>query len=156
LADNKRALSAFVFDRRAELCDVLIWDKGRGAPQMQSSVLTNQFEFVYVFGGNGSRSIPHSTFHGTVANVIRIDPGQNVFSDEHKAVFPVDLPIWVMRELCTAASSVIDPFCGTGTTMIAAEQLGRTCYGIDVDPVYCQITIDRWEAFTGQKAVKVG
>ncbi len=40
--------------------------------------------------------------------------------------------------------------------MIAAERQDRTCYAIDVDQSYCQVVIDRWEAFTGKKAKKVG
>jgi len=51
---------------------------------------------------------------------------------------------------------VYDPFLGSGTTIIAAEQLGRRCFALELTPTYCQMTIDRWEAFTGQKAVKVG
>ena len=54
------------------------------------------------------------------------------------------------------ASDVYDPFAGSGTTLIAAEQLGRRCYAIEIAPPYVQIAIDRWEAFTGQTAVKVG
>jgi DNA modification methylase len=49
-----------------------------------------------------------------------------------------------------------DPFAGSGPQIIAAEQLGRRCYAMDILPACCQVTIDRFEAFTGQKAVKVG
>jgi DNA modification methylase len=49
---------------------------------------------------------------------------------------------------------VYDPFAGSGTTIIAAEQLGRKCYAIEIEPSYCQVTIDRWEAFTGKTAAK--
>ena len=54
------------------------------------------------------------------------------------------------------ASDVYEPFCGSGTTLIAAEQLGRRCLAIEIEPQYVQIAIDRWEAFTGQTAVQVG
>ena len=47
-----------------------------------------------------------------------------------------------------------EPFCGSGSQVIAAEQLSRRCYAIEIEPSYCQVTIDRWEAFTGGKAVK--
>lgn len=47
---------------------------------------------------------------------------------------------------------VYDPFLGSGTTLIAAEQLGRRCYGMEIDPIYCDVIIARWEAFTGQQA----
>jgi DNA modification methylase len=48
--------------------------------------------------------------------------------------------------------AVYDPFCGSGTAIIAAEKLGRACYGIDLDPQYVQAAVTRWEAFTGHKA----
>jgi DNA modification methylase len=54
------------------------------------------------------------------------------------------------------ALDVYDPFAGSGTTLIAAEQLGRRCLAIEIEPRYVQIAIDRWEAFTGQTATKVG
>jgi len=59
---------------------------------------------------------------------------------------------------CIANSSkeneiVLDLFGGSGSTLIAAEQLNRTCYMSELDPKYCEVIIKRWEEFTGQKAV---
>ena len=48
---------------------------------------------------------------------------------------------------------VYDPFVGSGTALIAAEKTGRTGFALDLDPTYVQVTIDRWEAYTGQRAV---
>ena len=50
---------------------------------------------------------------------------------------------------------VADIFGGSGTTMIAAEQLGRRCMMMELDPHYCDVIIARWEAFTGQKAERI-
>ena len=50
------------------------------------------------------------------------------------------------------AESVYDPFLGSGTTLIAAEQLGRKCYGMEISPQYCDVIVKRWEKFTGRKA----
>jgi DNA modification methylase len=50
---------------------------------------------------------------------------------------------------------VLDLFGGSGSTLIACEQLNRTCYMMEIDPKYCDVIIDRWEQFTGQKAVKL-
>jgi len=50
---------------------------------------------------------------------------------------------------------VFEPFCGSGTTIIAAEQLGRRCYALEIEPRYVQVAIDRWEAFTGRKVEKL-
>ena len=54
------------------------------------------------------------------------------------------------------APEVYEPFCGSGTSLIAAERLCRRCFAIELEPVYVQVAIDRWEAFTGRKAVKLG
>jgi DNA modification methylase len=54
------------------------------------------------------------------------------------------------------AATVYEPFCGSGTTLIAAEQLGRPCVALEIEARYVQIAIDRWEAFTGLTATKIG
>jgi DNA modification methylase len=53
-----------------------------------------------------------------------------------------------------AAESVYDPFCGSGTAIIAAEKHGRVCYAMEIDPKYVQAAVNRWQAFTGQKAIR--
>jgi DNA modification methylase len=151
LADNKSDLMRWVADRSNDLVDVVIWDKINAAPQMQSGVMSNAFEFLFVFGGNGSRSMPFADWHGTVSNIVRIDPrGKNENADNHRAVMPKDLPLWVMNTLCPKVSSVLEPFCGTGTTIIACEQLGRKCRAIEISPAYVAVAIQRWADATGK------
>jgi DNA modification methylase len=53
-----------------------------------------------------------------------------------------------------AGDAVYEPFCGSGTAIIAAEKLGRACLAMDLDPQYVQAAVTRWEAFTGEKAVR--
>ena len=50
---------------------------------------------------------------------------------------------------------VLEPFSGSGTTIIAAEQTERQCYAMELSPVYCDLAIRRWEEFTGEKAVRL-
>ena len=71
---------------------------------------------------------------------------------EHPATFPAELPRVVMAFLTSRHELVFDPFCGAGTTMIAAERFGRRCFGMEIDPVYCDITVRRWQKLTGRKA----
>jgi DNA modification methylase len=47
---------------------------------------------------------------------------------------------------------VYDPFLGSGTTLIAAEQLNRKCYGMEISPQYCDVIVKRWETLTGKTA----
>ncbi len=154
LADNKRELARWCARHADNLVDMLIWDKGHAAPQMQSNIVNNNFEFIYVFGDdNASRVIKHGNFHGNYGAIVRVGVGQNEYADIHKAVFPVALPAEILN-INGNAKSVLDLFGGTGTTMIAAEQLGRKCFMMELDPHYCDVIIARWEKLTGQKARK--
>ncbi|KKK70700.1 hypothetical protein LCGC14_2921330, partial [marine sediment metagenome] len=69
---------------------------------------------------------------------------------------PTMKPVWLfaraIRNSSKTAEIVLDPFLGSGTSMIAAEQLGRRCYGLEIDPAYCDVIVERWQKFTGQKA----
>ena len=49
-----------------------------------------------------------------------------------------------IRNNSSKGEGVYDPFIGSGTTLIAAEQLGRICYGIEISPAYCDIVVERW------------
>lgn len=71
----------------------------------------------------------------------------------HPATFPVALPGEYIKSMSDVDDIVIEPFCGSGTTLIACEQLGRKCYGMELEPKYVDVIIDRWEKLTGQKAV---
>jgi DNA modification methylase len=53
----------------------------------------------------------------------------------------------------TPGQAVYEPFMGSGTTLIAAETTGRICYGVELNPVYVDVAIERWQAFTGEEAV---
>ena len=73
----------------------------------------------------------------------------------HPAEFPVELPARCIKMHSRKGDIILEPFCGAGTTLIAAEQLGRICYGMELDPHYCDIILARWEKLTGRKAEKV-
>jgi len=73
----------------------------------------------------------------------------------HETPKPVDMIVRVVKSSCKVGGTVYDPFSGTGTTIIASEKLGRTCYAMEIEPKYAQVTIERWEQYTGNKAVKV-
>jgi DNA modification methylase len=66
---------------------------------------------------------------------------------------PVHLALHVLESLDGTAGAVYEPFCGTGTTIIAAEQLGRSCLAVELVPQYVDVTIKRWQDFTGKRAV---
>jgi DNA modification methylase len=71
---------------------------------------------------------------------------------DHPAQKPVVLAEIPIRNHLEAGEAVYDAFLGSGTTLIAAEALGRRCLGMEIDPRYVQIAIERWQAFTGLTA----
>ena len=70
----------------------------------------------------------------------------------HPTQKPVALMAWILTNYSEEKHTVLDPFLGSGTTLIAAEQLGRKCFGIEISPQYVDVTIKRWENLTGKKA----
>lgn len=74
-------------------------------------------------------------------------------SEAHPTMKPVELVAIGLRNSTPHGGLVYDPFLGSGTTLIAAEQLGRVCYGLELDPAYCDVIVQRWESLTGNKAV---
>lgn len=76
-------------------------------------------------------------------------------SSEHPTMKPVKLIGKLMNNSSERGDTVLDPFGGSGSTLIAAEQLERTCYIVEMDPKYCDVIVKRWEEFTGEKAVKL-
>ena len=71
---------------------------------------------------------------------------------EHPAMFPVELPWRCIKMHSDRGDIVLEPFSGSGTTIIAAEQTERRCCAMELSPVYCDLAVKRWEVFTGAKA----
>jgi DNA modification methylase len=74
-------------------------------------------------------------------------------NDLHPTMKPVELVANAISHGSKLGGSVLDLFIGSGTTLIAAEQLGRKCYGMEISPAYCDVIVQRWENLTGKKAV---
>ena len=157
LAGNKRDLMRWINARVDRLIDIITWDKGHAAPQMAAGVLASRYEWIIGMGKpDASRAFPLSSWRGTLQSVYEAPPQRNnEYSDIHAATMPVHVPAWIMRTLCDQSQSVYEPFCGSGTTLIAAEQLGRKCYGMEISPAYCDVIVNRWETLTGKKAERV-
>lgn len=73
----------------------------------------------------------------------------------HPTQKPVDMAMNAIINSCRASEGVLEPFCGSGSTLIACEKTKRKCYAIELDPVFCSHIIERWEKETGLKAKKV-
>ena len=76
----------------------------------------------------------------------------NAKNNLHPTQKPVELPFRAIKNSSKEGDIVLDLFGGSGSTLIACEQLDRICYMMELDPIYCDVIIKRWENFTGQKA----
>lgn len=73
----------------------------------------------------------------------------------HPTQKPVQLIIDILMDLFLDFKVIIDPYGGSGSTLIACEKLNRKCRMMEIDPIYCQVIIDRWEKITNKKATKL-
>lgn len=70
----------------------------------------------------------------------------------HPTVKPVALVANAILDASERGDIVLDPFLGSGTTIIAAERTGRTAYGLELDPAYVDVIVRRWQLYTGEQA----
>lgn len=114
-----------------------------------------QYELIFFGykkgGGNLWFSTRENRDASDVWNVSR-DPSKTYVHPTQK---PVELPARAIRNSSKKGDIVFEPFSGSGSTMLACEQLDRVCYAMELDPKYCEATIRRWESLTGQTAVKI-
>lgn len=145
-----------------ELKTLCVWTKNNAG---QGSFYRSQHELVFVFKHG---TAPHvNTFelgqHGRTRSNVWPYAGVNSFRagrlDElkmHPTVKPVALVVDAMRDCSRRGDIVLDAFVGSGTTIIAAEQIGRRAFCMEIDPHYVDVCIRRWQAYTKRDAVLDG
>lgn len=158
LKASKMGIISMMYDFKDKFCDIIVWNKSQSMPlglPSHAGCVGHRCELIFCFNQDGSRAFSHPQWsHG--AQINRIDTenaSNNEYANVHAATFPISLPSKVITAY--TEKSVLDCFGGTGTTMIAAEQLGRKCFMMELDPHYCDVIIARWEKLTGQKAIKL-
>jgi len=160
-----------------------VWDKCAGMPHENQGALMDSHEFIFHFNrlrnqankwietkgksgtvpgfrekdGKPAKREGHTNWnqsHKVPDSVIRI---YRDFSNRtnHPAVFPVALPEFIYKTWSQPHDIVYEPFCGSGTSIIAGENLQRRVYAIDIEPTYCDLTIQRWQSLTGQRAHRI-
>lgn len=85
-----------------------------------------------------------------------IDCDKPLRNAEHPTMKPIPLMGLQIKNSTRRKEIVLDPFGGSGSTLMAAEQLGRRCCTVEYDPAYCDVIINRWETLTGKQAEKIG
>jgi site-specific DNA-methyltransferase (adenine-specific) len=144
LSGNKKAFIGYLSQFEDKFCDVAVWDKLHAAPAAAQRVMDSRFEFVFIFGGNGSRAIGTRDFRGMVHNVYSGNPQRhNDNADIHAATFPIDFPDHFIKTFTNDNEIIFDPFLGTGTTMVACQNLNRKCRAIEISPNYCAVILER-------------
>ncbi|MEQ9638128.1 MAG: DNA methyltransferase [Devosia marina] len=131
------------------------------------SLYRQQTEFVHVFK-NGGDTIPHINNiqlgkYGRFRTTLWSYAGVNTFRKgrmddlaAHPTVKPWALVADAIKDCTRVGESVLDCFCGSGTTLIAAEKSHRVGYGIELDPVYVDVAIRRWQSVSGKPAILAG
>ena len=146
ISNNKIALIDVLYHNKDIYADTIIWDKIHGQPAMAENVMNSVFEYVHIFSKKANRAIGTIRFRGTVDNILHLQSQRkNEYSDIHNATFSVELASHFIRNF--AKESVLDQFGGTGTTLIACEQTNRICYGMEIDPKYCDVIRKRYAKF---------
>lgn len=156
LAANKRVIARWAGRFAEHLIDRAVWVKTTTQPAINAKVFNSQFEDLYIYANakRPKRTISTANFHGTVSNV---HTGASASRDNdhasiHGATMPVHLAQWAIENLGALADFVVDPFGGTGTTLIVATQLNKRAALVELDAAYCDVIIARWEQLTGGKA----
>jgi DNA modification methylase len=152
LTHNRKPLIKFQNHFVDYLKDILIWNKSTCPPNIVKGAFNTKWEYVLAFSNdNKTRGFP-TQWQGKYPNVIETENNSNNENAKiHKAGFPLAFPKWIIEKL-DFVESVTDLFGGTGTTLIACEQLNKRCFTMELDPKYCDVIIERWERLTGQKA----
>lgn len=151
LAGNKIALIEYWHDFVGSFADVAIWDKTNAAPEQARRVMDSRFEFILIFSKGATRAIGTRDFRGMVHNVFTSQPQRNNdYSFTHAATFPTELPTHFIRTFTNDGEIIYDPFLGSGTTLIACQNLNRHGRGIEISPGYVAVTLQRMAtAFPG-------
>ena len=135
--------------------NLCIWDKGDGGV---GAMYQQCYEMVWFFAnspifnkttggkkiGNGERTVNGKP------NIWRFNRANK--NRKHTAQKPVEMMESAINNSSDIGGTCIDPFLGSGSTLIACEKTNRKCYGMEIDPHYCDVIVKRWEEFTGNKA----
>ena len=144
-----------------ELLNICVWTKPNAG---MGSLYRSQHELVFVFQGGDApfcNNVQLGRFGRNRTNVWAY-AGQPAFgrageegrlADLHPTVKPIAMVADAILDSSRRGDIVLDPFLGSGTTLMAAERTGRACYGLEIDPLYVDLIVRRWQAYTGGVAL---
>lgn len=121
--------------------ETIIWDKTHPFPTASKGILSRRCELVFLLCAD----VKYYTNQGdneVISNHWEISSNGSQI-EGHTACYPVKLPERGILLCSNEGQTVYEPFTGSGTTMVASHQLNRVCYGMELDPKYCQVIVDR-------------
>ena len=139
LTGNKDAFMRILGDYHDKVKEIIIWDKIQAEPAINDGVLNSMFEFIVVFDKNNAigRRFENANFErGSLSNVFRIPKNRSKNGINHKAVFPLEIPLTIIKNFTKENDIVLDPFMGIGTTAVACIQTGRFFTGFELNTEY--------------------
>ena len=134
-----------IFTRYYDLSNMIIWSKSGGGLGDLKHTFSTDYEIILC--SNNGKQITGKRI-GSVWDI----PKDNVNDYIHATQKPVALSATAIQNTTNENDKVLDLFGGSGSTLIACEQLGRKCYMMELDPHYVDVIIERWENLTGKKA----
>lgn len=126
----------------------LVWDKRK---ESQSEAVGSEFELIWSKRHHKRRLLRHDWF-----GFLSSGNASEAHDRQHPTQKPTSLLRDILEQWSPAGALVADPYLGSGSTLIAAEQLGRRCYALEISPAYVDVAVRRWEHLTGRKAERVG
>ena len=135
----------FGIDNPFEVKETIVWDKGHAINLPQIGIYSRRCEFVFVMSSN-DKYHTSQTYNDCRWNIYNISTMNSQTTDgnvEHRAAFPIKFAEQMINDFSISNDLIYEPFTGSGTTMVASHQLNRKCYGMELDPKYCQVIVDR-------------
>ena len=131
------------------------WRLHEGLVWVKDSMVLGHSDYHYrhepiLFGykaGGGRRGRGGDGWYGDNSQTSVFEIARPLRSEEHPTMKPIGLIDPMLRNSCPPGGAVFDPFLGSGTTLMAAAQTGRVCYGMEIDPAYCDVIRRRWTRY---------
>ena len=158
---SKEAWFKILGDFSKDIKDIIIWDKHYGQPAMHTNILNSCYEMLIIIEGDkkAGRTITNSYFkRGELNNIWRLKQfklKQKELIDGHSAIFPLSLSTKVIENFSKEGDIILDPFMGSGTTGMAAQQLGRNFIGYEISQEYMATATKRIAEVANQKRLGV-
>lgn len=146
---TREFLNAF-YDAGLKQRSIIIWHKTSGGFGDFMAQYMNAYE-PCIYGSNGDSV----NWYGTTNEKTVWDMDKEKKCDLHPTMKPIEIVARAINNSSKKDEKVLDLFGGSGSTLIACEQLNRNCYMMELDPKYVDVIIKRWEEFTGKKALLI-